>query len=223
MADRIGIGLSKKDQTKYNNIISMYYRIMKTLSNLGDKFSPSQPYIIHRDRFGYCLGLIDVVKGITGLYKKYGVNSIFEVMCGCGALRILLHRFLTYYGRKYECSDLYHKNDEYGTVISDLYDIFPDVPQPTRSSSTNTIKSISEPNSAVLISFAPYNKSDGADSLKAILENPNVNFVISLHDRSCVANAEYYEILDTKFEVVKKYGLCYIALMEYEMVIYKKM
>ena len=74
---------------------------MKTLSNLGDKFSPSQPYIIHRDRFGYCLGLIDVVKGITGFYKKYGVNSIFEVMCGCGALRILLHRFLTYYGLCY--------------------------------------------------------------------------------------------------------------------------
>ena len=223
MADRIGIGLSKKDQTKYNNTISMYYRIMIILSNLGDKFSPSQPFIIHRERFGYCLGLIEVLKGITRFYTESGVNSIFEVMCGCGALRILLHRFITYYGRNYECSDSYKPDDEYRTKVSDLYNIFPDVPRPTQSSSIDTIKSISEPNSAVLISFAPFNTSDGSDSLKEILKNANVKFVISLHERSCVANDEYYEILDTAFKVVKTYSLCYISALDYEMVIYKKM
>jgi hypothetical protein len=60
------------------------------------------------------------------------------------------------------------------------------VQRPTQSSSIDTIKSISEPNSAVLIS------SDGSDSLKEILKNANVKFVISLHERSCVANYEYY-------------------------------
>jgi hypothetical protein len=60
------VGLSPQDQDAYNRIIERYHLILNKLGKLvGNNFIPQPELNIHRERFGYCLGLIEVLKGIT--------------------------------------------------------------------------------------------------------------------------------------------------------------
>jgi hypothetical protein len=216
------VGLVGPELIKYNGIIKSLHDIERTLGGTGDKFYTSYAFFRYKELYGYCLGLIRILINLVKFYKKSGVKSTFEVMCGRGIMRILLHRYISYYGCKYECSDYYDPHDVYATAPSELYNRFPHIPRPVKSDAIEKIKSITDPNSAVLISFAPLGTSMGADCLSAILENPNVCYVISLHDQSCVATEEYYNILDDKFEIVGFYDIFYVASMEYKMGIYVK-
>ena len=57
--------LSIKDQFTYNRIIEEYQCVLNKLVELDDSFTLSPQFDIHIKRFGYCLGLIKIIKGIT--------------------------------------------------------------------------------------------------------------------------------------------------------------
>jgi hypothetical protein len=212
---------------KFNDL----HNIIMTLYNKCDRRDFYKEYGVKKgymDEFGFTFNPKLVAYYIMLAYRSFDIRYVHEVMCGSGTIGL----FVEYY-KKVEYIDYkikFSSSDNYGsynTKPHKLYNSLKDfIDSPTVMDACNAIKNITEQNSAVLISWAPYNTDDGENALKAVLENPNVKYVFSLDEgiSGCIANDEYFDILEEYFEKVKSYDMKerFHHINDYNLDLYKK-
>jgi len=212
---------------KFNDL----HNIIMTLYNKCDRRDFYKEYGVKKgymNEFGFTFNPKLVAYYIMLACRSFDIRYVHEVMCGSGTIGL----FVEYYKKveynpckmKFSSSDNY---SSYDTKPHKLYNTLRDfIPSPTVMDACNAIKNITEQNSAVLISWAPYDTDDGENALKAVLENPNVKYVFSLGEGigGCTANDEYFGILGEYFEKVKSYDMKerFHHINDYNLDLYKK-
>jgi hypothetical protein len=179
-------------------------------TNIFDKENDYMKYIKeYRGKYGFCFNIRDVSNILVDICNKKNITNFHEAMCGKGFIPIMMRYNDPNYKINITSSDIY---DSSWYTSSDTYNTYNNIKsiidKPITMSADNAISQITVPNTMVLLSWVPPKGDSGVLALKAILQNPNISYLVSIDEYGyvedeigCIGTDEYFDILKSSFKL----------------------
>lgn len=192
-------------QTLYDTEAKIFY------INQTDQFGTYSA--TYRDKYGFCFNICDVGNILVDICNEKNITNFHEAMCGRGFTPIMMRYYDPDYKINITASDIY---DSSWYTSNDTYNIYNNIKsiidKPVCMSADKAISEITIPNSIVLLSWVPPSGDSGVKALNAILQNPNIGYLVSIDefgtyedDIGCIGTKEYFNILKTNFKLEHMY------------------